>query len=236
MSELHLLLIGGGEIGAPKSDGTFRPLETLAIDEHFVRSLNKKKPHILFIPTATELMDANRLYEKGFRTLYGEKLGCSVDSLYLSDNPSPEDIDTKLRKADALYIGGGDNYYMFNQWKKFGLDIRLQQVAQEGKPIAGISAGAMCWFNKMLVEDEKGMDIIDGFGLLEHFLVPHWNKYQKFLESPLAKQEPFIAIDNCCALEIKGTSQHLIKSKSEANAYFIDLKSDTDAKINNLVK
>lgn len=80
---MHLLLIGGGEIGAQRSDGSYRPLETLEIDLYFISLLSKVSPKILFIPTAIEQKDPKRLYEKAFIKLYEGKLNCKVETLYL---------------------------------------------------------------------------------------------------------------------------------------------------------
>ncbi len=216
---LHLLLIGGGEIGAPKSDGTFRPLETLEIDQHFVASIGKKHPLILFIPTATEELDPERLYEKGMISLYGDKLGCLVEALYLSENPSSENMKEKLSKADAIYVGGGNTSFLIKRWKETGFDKLIEQTAIAGKPIAGLSAGAICWFDKFVVKGDDGSRFADGLGLLENFCIPHWDKRKNFAEEPIAKNTQFIGIDECAALEIRGNKKTIIRSKNTAQVY-----------------
>jgi len=220
---LHLLLIGGGEIGAPRGDGTYRPLETLDIDKFFVQSLGKKNPRILFIPTASEIFDPNRLYEQGIRILYGDKLGCEIDALYLSPDSTPKMMQKKLDWADGIYIGGGDTYYMMNRWRETGLDKLLKKVVLTGKPIAGMSAGAMSWFEKVWVEIEKGEPriLIEGLGLIKNKCIPHWQKYKEsFLASQVAKGSPFIAIDNYAALSVSGDKVQVITSMADATAFY----------------
>lgn len=220
MNMLHLLLIGGGEIGSPKSDGSFRPLETLDIDKHFVKSIGKINPHILFIPTATEKLDEERLYEKGFCSLYGKRLGCSIDTLYLLENPSAEKIKSKLLRADAIYIGGGDTAFMLEEWQKHNFSSLLKEVALSGTPIAGLSAGSMCWFEKVVIKNNDKSIFTDGLGLLKGYCIPHFNKKKElFIKEEIAQNTSFIGIDECAAIEIKGVHINTVKSKNDANVY-----------------
>lgn len=216
---LHLLLIGGDEIGAPKEDGSFRPLETLEIDQHFISTIGKKSPNILFIPTATEVLDPKHLYEQGIQSLYGDKLGCKVETLYLSDNPSIDSIKEKLLKTDALYIGGGDTAFMMKCWQKTGFDKLLRLTALQGKPIAGLSAGAMCWFDKVVIKENGISKFMTGIGLLDNFCIPHWNKKKNFAQESIAKNTQFIGIDECAALEINGKKISIIRSNKTAEIY-----------------
>ena len=174
---LHLLLIGGGEIGAPKEDGSFRPLETLEIDQHFISTIGKKSPNILFIPTATEVLDPKHLYEQGIQSLYGD---C---------------------------------------WQKTGFDKLLRLTALQGKPIAGLSAGAMCWFDKVVIKENGISKFITGMGLLDNFCIPHWNKKKNFAQESIAKNTQFIGIDECAALEINGKKISIIRSNKTAEIY-----------------
>lgn len=223
---LNLLLIGGGEIGAPKVDGTYRPLETLTIDQYFVESLDKQHPNILFIPTATEELDPEHMYEQGIQNLYGKKLGCFVDTLYLSPDITIQNMEDKLDWADGIYIGGGDTKHMMLRWKETGLDKLLKQAALSGKHIAGLSAGAMCWFEKVLVGKGEETTFIDGFGILKNTCMPHWNKHRFFADLPIAQEIPFIAIDECAAIEIVGGDKiSIIRSKEKASAFYCRIEN-----------
>lgn len=223
---MHLLLIGGGEIGAQRSDGSYRPLETLAIDKYFLKAINKNNPKVLFIPTAIEQRDPNKLYEKAFKRLYGEQLNCNVDVLNTTDTASKEYFSHTLSSCDAIYISGGDTKYMLNRWKETGFNALLKKEILNGKITAGISAGAMCWFEKVLAEDEN-LSLIDGLGLFKNMCIPHWNKYKDvFLDKHIIQTTPFIAIDNCCAVEIMNETINLISSKENASAYYYDISND----------
>lgn len=190
---LNLLLIGGGEI----KNG-----ETFALDRNFVDSLKKENPKVLLILTAAEVWLPDISYEKSIRVVYEKQLNCLVDVLYLTDDANSLHIQDKLNWADGIYIGGGDTEYMMARWQKTGLDGLLKQNACAGKPIIGLSAGAICWFEQIIIG--AGEKVIDGLGVLKGRVIPHWNKRKAaFLKTPLA-QEDYIPLVECVGLKIVG--------------------------------
>ena len=215
-NNLHLLLIGGGEIEAPK-------LETLAIDEFFINSIAKKEPTILFIPTASEFYDKEKTYEQNIRFLYEKKLGCNITTLYLTPAPAMEEIKEKLENADGLYIGGGDPLYMLKTWHETGVGELIKQYALSGKPVAGISAGAMCWFEKVLMKGETESFFVRGFDLFKNFCLPHWNKHRSFAVLPIAKEGPFIAVDECAAVAVIKGKVQIITADQNASAFYCEV-------------
>jgi len=134
-----IVAIGGGEIGSPGY-----PLETTAIDKEIVRLTGKKSPKFLFIPTASS--DSVRYYET-IQKLYGKKLGCRTDALWLiKENPSRKEVEQKIMTSDILYVGGGNTQKMLRIWKSYGLDKILVKAWDKGIVLSGLSAGSICWF------------------------------------------------------------------------------------------
>lgn len=72
-----IVAIGGGEIGRPGY-----PVETLVLDAEVVRLTGKKRPRVVFLPTAT-VDDAG--YVAVVEEHYGKRLGCEVVPLPLFD-------------------------------------------------------------------------------------------------------------------------------------------------------
>ncbi len=66
-----IVAIGGGEL---------KHGETLPVDRAIVKLAKKKRPRALFIPTASG--DALGYWET-FQAVYGKKLGCQTDVLFL---------------------------------------------------------------------------------------------------------------------------------------------------------
>ena len=132
-----IVAIGGGEIGE---------LETLPIDKKIIKLTGKKNPRVLYIPTAGG--DSER-WCKIFQEIYGDKLGCKTDLLLLiknKDNLTRQEIEKKILTADIIYVGGGDTLLMLKTWRKLGVDKLLKMAYERGIVLAGLSAGAICWF------------------------------------------------------------------------------------------
>ncbi len=131
-----IVAIGGGEL---------RQQETFQLDQQIVQLTEKAKPNALFIPTASS--DSTEYYET-FKEIYGNKLNCKTDVLYLLDETLSEaDIKEKIDSADLIYVGGGNTLMMMRKWRFTKADKWLRKAAENGTVMCGLSAGAMCWFD-----------------------------------------------------------------------------------------
>ncbi len=183
-------------------------------------------------------MDPKCLYEQGFKNLYEKKLNCKVSILHFDDVDQIKKIQEKIDGCDGIYLSGGDTDYMLQRWRQVGFDKILMKAAFANKPIAGISAGAMCWFDKVLTEDsEKKLDIVKGLSVFKNTCIPHWNKFKTYVNDMIDKFFPFIAIDDCCAVEIKDKNINIIRSNETATAYFYKNEDviTQDIKIDNFI-
>ncbi|KAL9178688.1 hypothetical protein ACHAXT_003819 [Thalassiosira profunda] len=76
------------------------------------------------------------------------KMGCSVSSLDVANRSVPrEAMEKAVDEADILLVSGGNTLYAVDRWVYLGLDELLRAAAQNGKVLAGGSAGAICWFD-----------------------------------------------------------------------------------------
>ncbi len=134
------------------SDGRFQTNNK--IDKTLVSLLNKENPKIVLLPMALELPSFPETSLKSwvdqFQKRYGEELGCQTDVIYTNDNPSEEMIREKILSADAVYVGPGHVPTMLDKMKQFGFDKILREGYEKGIVMAGMSAGAMCWFEPYL--------------------------------------------------------------------------------------
>jgi len=134
-----IIALGGGEMGRP---GTKK--ETISIDREIIRLTGKKHPKLLFLPTASG--DALS-YVEVVKKYFGDFLGCRVSSLLLLKERLPHTaIRTKILGSDIVYVGGGNTLRMMRIWRKQGVDKILQLAYKKGIVLAGLSAGAICWF------------------------------------------------------------------------------------------
>ena len=51
-----------------------------------------------------------------------------------------------LLEQDIVYVGGGSMRNLLAIWRAHGLDALLREAWEAGIVLAGLSAGAMCWF------------------------------------------------------------------------------------------
>lgn len=218
-----IIAIGGGEIGRPGF-----PVETTKIDQEIIALSRKKKPKLLFIPTASS--DSHSYFEI-VRKHFGLRLGCVVTPLYLLDGRhTKSEISRKILSADIIYVGGGNTLKMMKAWRRFGVDRALERAYRRGVVLSGVSAGAICWFSfgnsDSLRFSQKNAPMIKvgGLGLIGALFCPHYDVEKK--RAPELKRimkntrgVVAVAVDNCAALEILDDQFRVISSKSAANAY-----------------
>jgi len=116
----------------------------IVIDREIVKLSGKKKPKVLFVPTASS--DSER-YRRAISNLYHGKLECVYDELLLiAEKPSKKEITQKIQFADIIYVGGGNTLMMMKKFRRLGVDKLLKRAYKDGKVLCGVSAGSMCWF------------------------------------------------------------------------------------------
>lgn len=206
-----IVAIGGGEL---------RELETLPIDREIVRLSGKKHPVVLFIPTASG--DSEKYWEI-FQNVYGKKLGCKMDVLFLiREKLSKKQIEEKILSADIVYVGGGNTLSMMRVWRKLGVDRVLQKAWENGAVMAGLSAGAICWFRYGVSDSRKFSNPkntsfmrVRGLDFIHATVSPHHIREKK-LRDPGIKQMMKrtsgigLALDDNSALIIEGENYRLL--------------------------
>jgi len=219
-----IVAIGGGEIGRPGY-----PVETTKIDKEIIRLSGKKRPRLLFIPTASG--DAED-YIKSVEKHFGQRLGCKVDTLLLvKTQPNKKEIRDKIFGADIIYVGGGNTLKIMNRWRQLGVDKLLIEAHRRGIVMSGLSAGAICWFKYGLSDsrkfNNKTADFIRvaGLGLINALCCPHYD-IEKARPGALRKMMKrsvgvAIALDNCAALEVVDGRYRIIASKRGKRGYEI---------------
>jgi dipeptidase E len=213
---LDILSIGGGDLG-----------ETESLDRLFVSRADKARPRLLFIPTASR--DSEE-YIQSMTVAYG-CLGCDVEPLRLWSDP--DKAFEKIDRADLIYVGGGNTKDMLKLWTDLQVDQVLRRVAMQGKPVGGISAGAICWYRVGNSDwpQYEGLPRVktarlDCLALVDLVLCPHASREEfrmnDFREMMRGERGPGIALDDCCAIHIRGGEYRIISSEAGAVAHLIE--------------
>ncbi len=218
---MNIIAIGGGDVGVG---------ETLPIDRELVRLAGKPNPRLLFIPTAS---DDSPDYTQAVATTYCA-LGCELDVLLLwGDDGSTEAAQRKIGQADAIYVGGGNTKKMLTRWKELGVDAMLKMHLESGGPAAGLSAGALCWFD-ICNSDWPQYEGIPGvntaplecLGLIDLSLCPHTSRegfrLAEFRAMMRDVKGPGLGLDDCCAIQIADDKYRILASSPEACAHRIE--------------
>ncbi|MDD3225351.1 MAG: peptidase E [Clostridium sp.] len=210
-----IVAIGGGELMLN---------ETLPIDRCIVGFSEVPNPKLLFIPTASN--DSYR-YIETMKKIYGEQLGCEIDTLLLVDSDIDEtEIRQKILAANIIYVGGGNTVTMMEIWRKRNVDRYLKEAYKNNIVLSGISAGSICWFLKGY--SDNNYDVWDytqalGIGLIAAIHCPHYNEsgregFDKMME---AEDIPGVAIENNCAIVIKDNMYKIVKFNNNSKAYLL---------------
>ncbi|HIR22230.1 MAG TPA: Type 1 glutamine amidotransferase-like domain-containing protein [Candidatus Scatosoma pullicola] len=170
----RIIAIGGGEI----KDKT-----TLQIDEKIAafakERAGNRRANALFIPTAShDFMP----YYNSFHKVYTGIFDIKTDvALTVYREPDPERLKEKFLKADVIYVSGGDTVFMMEHWKKTGMLELIEEAYGRGVPIAGLSAGAICWFSDIYTDSlktENGAQyaMFKGLNWIKGIISPHYGQ------------------------------------------------------------
>ncbi len=167
----YLVIIGGAE--DKTTDKT--------ILHSLVKLTNKKEPKFVVVTTATEHPDeAGDKYIKVFRSLDVETVKVlKIDS---RDDAWREESIKEILNADCIFFTGGDQLRISSILGGTPIHDALKKCLDNGKIIAGTSAGASMMSGIMVVEGEDeeapsrctikmapGMGLIEGAIIDQHF-------------------------------------------------------------------
>lgn len=156
-----IFLLGGG----------FSDAEHTEFDEILLAAVDNKNPRVCFIPTASG--DSRDYIERFYSAFSGYE--CVPSHLELFQRQE-RDLDSMLAQQDVVYVGGGNTSNLLALWRVHGLDESIKRAYERGLILAGISAGAACWFEECLTDSYGGLHPLhDGLGLLKGSFCPHYN-------------------------------------------------------------
>ncbi len=160
--ERLIFAMGGGGF-------TMEPANPLLDD--FVLSLaDVREPRILFLPTASG--DTNSQIN-AFKDRFAER-ACIPEHLSLFHlRESTRTLADTVLIQDIIYVGGGSMRNLLALWHAHGLDRLLVQAWESGTVLAGLSAGAMCWFQGGITRSSGPPEAIAGLGILDGSLTVH---------------------------------------------------------------
>lgn len=201
----QIIAIGGGGFG--------RVIKDLKIERYIKSQCSKTNPKICFIPTAT---GDDQGYIDNFYKAFNE-LECKTS--HINFFKRTVDLKSHILDQDIIYVGGGNTKSMLAVWKDWGLDLILEEAYQKGIIMSGVSAGAICWFEKGITDSwADHQAILKCLGFVEGICCPHYDEEPEripYVKEILVNNE----IDSCIAIE-GYTALHLIDNKPAYSVSF----------------
>ena len=210
-----IVAIGGGRV---------RDLGS--INREIIRLTGRKRPRALYIPTASK--DRPESWDE-FRRTY-TRLGCRADALLcIRETPSRRTVNAKIRRADIVFVGGGNTLMMMRRWAFLGVDRELRRARERGAVLCGASAGAICWFEAGHSDSMRGYGHdpweyirVSGLGFVPGMLCPHYHHKDRRVECRRMVRRrgmAVVAVDDHAAIEVVGGEFRLLTSRRGAGAW-----------------
>jgi dipeptidase E len=114
-----------------------------ALDDFALSLTEARVPRVCLLPTASG--DGPAQIQQFYAT-FGERL-CEPSHIALFRlGRRPVPLAETLLSQHLIYVGGGSLVPLLAVWRALGLDAVLRECWERGVVLAGLSAGAMCWF------------------------------------------------------------------------------------------
>ena len=158
----QIFAMGGGGF-------TMEPANPLLDD--FVLSLpGTAEPKILFLATASGETSAHL---NAFRERFAHRTCVASDLSLFRLSETTRTLEEVVLEQDIVYVGGGSMRNLLALWRAHGLERILMRAWEAGTVLAGLSAGAMCWFQAGVTRSRGAPETLGGLGLLDGSLSVH---------------------------------------------------------------
>ncbi len=221
----QIIALGGG--------GFSMEPDNLSLDRYILAQSRAKKPKICFVPTASGDSES---YIARFYDAFN-RLDCDPTHLSVFAPPT-RDLDSFVSEMDVIYVGGGNTKNLLCLWQEWKLDQYFRAANENGTVLAGLSAGAICWFDEGLTDSISGkLTRLKCLGWLPGSCSPHFDSEVErrpvFVEK--IKSKEMVAgygIDDGVGLHfVDSQLTAVISSRPNAKAVFIENSNGLSEKV-----
>jgi dipeptidase E len=213
----QIIAMGGG--------GFSMEPENKKLDHYILAQSKTEKPNICFIPTASG--DSEGYIERFYKAFKTEK--CVPEHLSLFS--PPQNLEEFVKKQDIFYVGGGNTKNLLALWREWGLDTLLKKAYEDGKILAGLSAGSLCWFEEGVTDSFGPLRGLQCLGFIQGSHCPHYDgeeerrpAYHNLIIKGL--KDGYAADDGAALHFINGKLHRAVSSREKAKAYFVHLENE----------
>jgi dipeptidase E len=219
MAMRQIVAMGGGGF-------SMEPRNPMLDDFVLGLARRKKRPRVCFVGTASGDSDA---YIRRFHEAFPPSRAAATHLTFFER--TVRDFKSFVMKQDVVYVGGGSSANMLAIWRLHGFDKVLRAAWNAGVVMAGISAGAICWFEDGIT-DSFGMPfrrLNDGLGFVRGGCCPHYDGEAE--RGPVLRRlikggfPQTLALDDGAAAHFIGTRlEEVVSSRPKARAIRVELK------------
>ncbi len=150
------------------------------IDREVICMIGKKKPRVVFIPSANHVPDFEYDYVRETFSEHGVKdiVMFNIDRPY-----STADAERVTKSADMIYLSGGNTFYFLKSLRQHHFDRLLLKFVQRGGVLAGLSAGGILMTPNIMTasypkfdrdDNIVGIRSLDALNLVQFEFFPHY--------------------------------------------------------------
>lgn len=198
-----------------------------ALDRFVLAQTGKARPKVCFLGQASgEARDYIINFYRAFTALDTQPSHLSLFQ------PHTADIEDFLMAQAVIYVGGGNTKSMLALWREWKLDSILRRAADNGTVLAGVSAGAICWFEYGITDSVPGkLSGLPCLGYLPGSCSPHYDgeaqrrpDYQRMIGA--GELPAGLAFDDGAAGHfMDGLLTQVISSRPAARGYRVELQA-----------
>jgi dipeptidase E len=213
--DTHIVAMGGG--------GFSMEPDNPALDLFILDQARRANPSVCFLATASGDADS---YIDSFYTAF-RKLQCRP--MHVPLFARTPDLKTVLLEQDVIYVGGGNTKSMLAVWREWEIPALLRRAWEGGTVLAGVSAGAICWFETGVTDSwGAGLNPLPCLGFLSDACCPHYDgeaerrpALHRLIEQGTITTA--LALDDGAAAHfVEGTLANIVSSRPEARAYRVE--------------
>jgi len=204
----QIIAIGGGGLS-----GTTR----YVLERYILAQTGKPRPKVCLLPQASA--EAGSVIGQFFTAMVELDAYPSWVSLFGRVQVGWQD---HLLSQDVIYVGGGNTRSLLALWREWGMDEVLRQALDRGIILAGVSAGAVCWFEQCVTVSVPPIAVIPGLGFVAGSFCAHYDsqpqrrpQYLRMIEAHQVKGG-FALQDDTALHLVDGELQQVITARREA--------------------
>ena len=196
------------------SDGFINP----KIGQEFLALVGKTPADIkvLFIPTASQTGGDFTSYLNVAKKELTD-LGILKENITWFNTNNPTAIG-QLNKYDAVYVCGGNTFYLLYQLQRTGLYKKLISFINSGRVYVGVSAGSVLAGPSILISapfdtNNIGSKDFTGLGVTSKIICPHYDKKDENLIVEVEKKNNWkeLRLNDGQAVEVLGDVSKIIE-------------------------